>query len=190
MDAARPELEAIKPGVKIALDDIDSRQFDDCIHTNNESEVLSLLSLQSREDGRVSYITQAMTSEECAALRQVMDSSRHLSFWNDQGRENEKARQFRDADTVEVNLPAMATTLWDRISGVFDKTPIVIHHDDTEHVRVHRHEIYPKHSDTVFYENINTLSHYYYFMASTLLFFYRPIHSGNGSFLASGALVD
>ena len=129
-----PDLEAIKPGVKAALDDIDSHLFDICV--NREANTDSIpLSLQTKDDGRLSYVEHAMSSEECAALCRAMDASSHLSFWNDQGRVNEKARQFRDADTVEVNLPAMAATIWGRISEVFDKTPIVIRHDDTEHVR-------------------------------------------------------
>lgn len=155
LESSHPDLEAIKPGVKVCLNDTDSNKFDNCINTNinlninndnnnddnnseqKQSQEQSLsLSLKSREEGRVSYIEHTLSSEECAALCHAMDSSHHLSFWNAQGRENnEKARQFRDADTVEVNLPSMASTIWNRISTVFDKTPISIRHDDTEHVR-------------------------------------------------------
>jgi hypothetical protein len=129
---SHPDLDAIKPGVKVALNGIDSRQFDDCVGINNVTS--EPCSLQTRDDGRVSSVKHALSSEECISLCRVMDSSSHMSFWNDQGRSNEKARQFRDADTVEVNLPVMAATIWSRIVNVFDKTPIVIHHDDTEHV--------------------------------------------------------
>ena len=94
----------------------------------------SEVTVDNKEEGRVTCIAHALSSEECEALCGVMDKSTHLSFWNEQGRENEKARQFRDADTVEVNSPSIASIIWQRISNVFDKTPIVIHDDDTEHV--------------------------------------------------------
>lgn len=135
-DAAQPALASIKPGVKSALNETDSLQFEICITTNDPLK-RSPVTLRTREHGRVSCVDHAMSPDECSALCRLMDSSAHLSFWNEQGRENENARQFRDADTVEVNLPAMAAAIWDRVSEVFDKTPIVIRHDDTEHVRVH-----------------------------------------------------
>jgi hypothetical protein len=131
---AQPDLQSIKPGVKEALSQPDSRKFDVC--TSN-AIIHETLSLQTKEDGRVSYIERTMTAEECDTLCQVIDSTDQLSFWNTQGRQNEKARQFRDADTIEVNLASLAETLWERISPVFDKTPVVIRHDDTEHVRTY-----------------------------------------------------
>lgn len=134
-EVAHPDLEAIKPGVKAALNETESQKFDSCILSQYSGNTESL-TVEKSDDGRVSCVGHALSSEECTALCQVMDSSAHLSFWNDQGRENEKARQFRDADTVEVNLSFMASTLWDRISVIIDKTPIVISYDDTEHVRL------------------------------------------------------
>jgi hypothetical protein len=138
MSEPHPDLDAIKPGVKIAVNEEESRKFD-VLSTSHNCPV----TLETRDDGRVSYVRHAMSKEECENLCKVMDNSDHLSFWNDQGRGNEKARQFRDADTIEVNLPSLASTLWSRIYDVFDKTPIVIRHDDTEHVSIElKHVLY------------------------------------------------
>lgn len=172
-----PDLDAIKPGVKDALSDSEARKYDVC-----SSPHQSPLSFQTRDDGRISFIEHALKNEECEELCRVMDSSDDLSFWNDQGRGNEKARQFRDADTVEVNLPSLASTLWNRISDIFDKTPIVINHDDTEHVRQYCY-------DTPIDFSLSLISNLFCVLLLSL-YVCRRTRNGSESYPASGFHVQ
>ena len=53
-----------------------------------------------------------------------------MTFWNSDGRQNETARAFRDADTVEVVENKLASKLWDRIKDIYDTSPINVTEDN------------------------------------------------------------
>ena len=80
------------------------------------------------------YIDGVFTPEECAMICRQMDSESDptqggaMSFWSELGRDNEQARAFRDADTVEVQHPTLGDLLWQRLLPAFlpsDIAPIV-----------------------------------------------------------------
>jgi hypothetical protein len=63
-----------------------------------------------------------------------IDSCDALSFWNEKGRENDEARMFRDADTIELNSAALAMKIWRRVESSLQLEPISIaeQEDDEE----------------------------------------------------------
>lgn len=133
-----PDLQAIRPGVKEAVTGPDALCFDVCEEQGEEEEVgRQRPQLEEEEDGRVSFVREVLSREECQSLQQAMDSCSHLSFWNDQGRGHDAARLFRDADTVEVTLPSLAEKIWRRVAPVLDLSPIVIGEEDDEHTNPH-----------------------------------------------------
>jgi leukotriene-A4 hydrolase len=76
------------------------------------------------------YVDGVLTPDECRSICQAMDAEEQgaggaLSFWSELGRDNEAARAFRDADTVEVQLPALATMLWERLQRALLPTDLV-----------------------------------------------------------------
>ena len=63
----------------------------------------------------VSYISFTNV-EECQHLRHCCDQSPSLSFWSNLGRDNEHARRFRDANTIEMESIELATLVYNRVA--------------------------------------------------------------------------
>jgi hypothetical protein len=59
-----------------------------------------------------------------------LDRCKNLTFWNAEGRGNEKARVFRDADTVEVIDNNLAGKIWNRVKELYDTAPLNVTEDD------------------------------------------------------------
>ena len=75
---------------------------------------------------RAFYVDNALSQDEGARLRSEIDGCDALSFWNEKGRENEEARMFRDADTIEVQSAALAVKMWRRVQSVLQLQPLHI----------------------------------------------------------------
>lgn len=107
----RPALGVVKPGRKVACCEEQSKIFEECI----ENASVSTGNLNHIIDG-VFYIDNVLSAKECSSLCAVVDEHDLLSFWSTEGRQNESVRLFRDADTIEVNGPGLANSIWSRIS--------------------------------------------------------------------------
>ena len=70
--------------------------------------------------GDVVVVDDFLTKEECASLCAAIDVSPALSFWSAAGRGNDKARAFRDADTIEVDSIEVAKNMWTRIEKLLE----------------------------------------------------------------------
>jgi hypothetical protein len=149
-----PPLSAVKPMDKVALTGAECEVFEACvgeddIGTSARVQVMALCMLPvvaasrgSRAEecseslpcylcrrgikARAFYVDNALSPDECALLRSQIDRCDALSFWNEKGRENEEARMFRDADTIELHSAALALKLWNRVKPLLQLEPVCI----------------------------------------------------------------
>jgi len=134
--AAMPRLAVVKPARKSACA-ADAEVFAACLGP----PVVSTLPMNGTPsiagelcsviDG-VSYIDNVLTPEECVRLCTAIDSSDSLSFWSQAGRENEDARRFRDADTIEVDSADFAATGWTRIKHLVEALSLCVADDECD----------------------------------------------------------
>lgn len=108
----QPELYAIKPARKEALDLLRATVFEDCMQVDFNTEKLSNNTCRLEN---ANYIDGVLTPEECLALCATCDSCKDLKFWSSAGRGDDEARSFRDADTVEVKSRILSDTIWERM---------------------------------------------------------------------------
>lgn len=120
-----PALEIIKPGRKVALSCTEN--FDSCLGINEESSEFVRVT-----DG-VYYVDNALSSEECVRFCNVADKHDSMNFWSPLGREDENTRQYRDADTIELDGQNLANIIWKRIGSlVNDKLDIDVKDDESD----------------------------------------------------------
>lgn len=155
-----PPLSAVKPMDKVALTGAACEVFEGCVGNNDVGtsqrvQVLALcmLPLVSASRGspseecsesqpcylcrrdikaRAFYVDNALSQDECARLRCEIDGCDALSFWNEKGRENEEARMFRDADTIELQSAALALKIWNRVETLLQLQPLHIAEDEDD----------------------------------------------------------
>ena len=62
-----------------------------------------------------------LSSDECLFLTKAIDNNEHLSFWSSANDKTQldSARQFRNADTIELISPSLAESIWGRISATW-----------------------------------------------------------------------
>lgn len=120
-----PTLEYVKPVAKQALEGEDSAIFCEAL---SELQLESLKAqITTLDAGDVVVLDDFLTKEECSALTRLVESHPALSFWSQAGRDDDKARSFRDADTIEVMSEDIASKLWNRMKGCgFDDITISI----------------------------------------------------------------
>ena len=151
-DQDLPDLGFVKPDTKVALLDERTLPFENVLlkradvsvsgtqgSDQNETDTTSpstdaKLKVTSELDGAVMYIDDLLSPEECKELCSLVDSSAELSFWSEAGRTNEKARAFRDADTLEVKSPVLVDAMWRRVQAALGSKErhICIEEDDQE----------------------------------------------------------
>lgn len=157
---AVPPLSAVKPMDKAALTGAACHVFEDCvpdqdIGTSARVQVMALCMLpavaasrgsQSEEcsecqpcylcrqgiKARAFYVDNALSPEECERLRSQIDASDSLSFWNEKGRDNEEARMFRDADTIELHSTELARKMWNRVRPLLQLEPVHIAEEEDD----------------------------------------------------------
>jgi hypothetical protein len=119
-----PPLQSIKPRRKEQLVSEDQRRPYEGVFSaagslpSNASEANAVAVVEPLPG--VIYLDNLMTTQECAMLCEKIDASPSsvLSFWSGTGREDEEARRFRDADTIEIQSPFIAEVLWERVKLV------------------------------------------------------------------------
>jgi len=133
-----PELMYIKPDRKCISD---NNVFDDCFQLDQtlqktiDSTVSNTLPTSDKLYSnfiQAAYIDNVLSSEECQKLRNVIDNNSDLSFWSTAGRENEEARAFRNADTIEVHSSMIANIIWNRVKDSFPFVDINIGNDEMD----------------------------------------------------------
>lgn len=155
-----PDLNSIKPDKKIALLDETAINyhpltFQDINYTSNEiilkeitynnnNNSSSLSSSRAttttikndsnneNNDYNIYIFENVLNSNECNNLKQILKNEKNLTFWNSLGRENESARLFRDADTIEVISNEIAELIWNRIKDISPLNKIIINENDEE----------------------------------------------------------
>jgi len=157
-----PPLSAVKPMDKVALTGAACAVFDDCVSddtvgTSARVQVMALCMLpavaasrgtQSEESecsesqpcylcrrgikARAFYVDNALSPDECSRLRGEIDGCEALSFWNEKGRENEEARMFRDADTIELHSAALALKMWKRVQPLLQLEPVSVAEEEDD----------------------------------------------------------
>jgi hypothetical protein len=129
----KPLLSSVKPDVKIAL----TKETAELYSPNYFQDPFFDLTTVTRNDTHASHgiITfhHVFTSQECAYLRNLVEKEKNLSFWNSLGREDENARLFRDADTVEVIHEELAGLIWSRIEHLVELDLIEIGDEEIDH---------------------------------------------------------
>jgi hypothetical protein len=81
---------------------------------------------------RAFYVDNALSPDECALLRNRIDGCGALSFWNEKGRENEEARMFRDADTIELHSTGLALKMWNRVQPLLQLQAVHIAQEEDD----------------------------------------------------------
>ena len=129
MIAIQPDLNSIMPAKKEALDLQRALVFEDCMLADFKRETLSKCS--SMLDTAF-YIDGVLTISECSALCETCDNCGDLKFWSSAGREDEAARSFRDADTVEVKSKILSDIIWERMKTLIPNPQISIPDDEDD----------------------------------------------------------
>ena len=120
-----PQLDVVKPASKQVLTEQECFAFaralqSPCAVPAAPSPPQSALS------GRVLWVDNLLSAQECGRLRELVDACPLLSFWR--GVASAEARAFRDADTIEMNSAALGQVLWDRLQlrlAIDDHPPLI-----------------------------------------------------------------
>jgi leukotriene-A4 hydrolase len=133
----KPLLSSIKPDRKIKSD---HNVFEECFHNNNNNNNIIITSnvyhaLPTSNEIyknyiQAAYIDNVLTSDECKKLCNTIDNNNDLSFWSASGRDDDEAKAFRNADTIEVQSDIIATIIWNRIKEKFPFIDINIKNDE------------------------------------------------------------
>jgi len=133
MNIVVPSLSSIKPGTKVPLSSDEVLEFEHIFlrqqkqhdnDDNNSQEITWILD-------QVGYIDNVLSCSECQDICNYIDSNNTLSFWSELGRDNEDAKSFRDADTIELNSTNVASMIWNRIaSKISDLEDVVFGEED------------------------------------------------------------
>lgn len=113
--ASRPSFQHVLPNYTTKTAMVGSDDFSRCVSgALNGKTNGSQLTCQNHLGGRVVVLDGLLSPEECALLTATVDAHSQLTFWSAAGRDNDEARAFRDADTVEVCDKTLAGLLWER----------------------------------------------------------------------------
>lgn len=124
-----PTLSSIKPACKVPLNGSQVSEFEQIFECGHDSVSTSSNQITWVLD-QVGYIDGVLSVSECEHICKFMDDCDSLSFWSDLGRNNEEARSFRDADTIELNSITTAANIWNRIASMFRDLQIFFSDED------------------------------------------------------------
>jgi tetratricopeptide (TPR) repeat protein len=119
----RPALNSIVPVSKKALDNSRAKVFEECLQSIHTKQKLNHVNSFTKG---VEYIDGVLTVDECNLLRKTCDNCDELKFWSSAGRNDDAARSFRDADTIEVNSKVLSGMIWERMKHILHTKHIVI----------------------------------------------------------------
>jgi hypothetical protein len=97
---------------------------------SSSSAPLSITALPEGVDA--GYIDGLLTGDECACIRALIDTGDvPLTFWKAGGRDDEQARRFRDADTIELHSESFGDLLWERLSTLLHERVLTVTTDES-----------------------------------------------------------
>ena len=149
-----PDLSNVKPSTKTALGEEQAAAYLSSLFalmtkripmadgsggtaTTDVTDTLQELAVTPlEEDMDAGYIDGALTAEECACIRGLIDAAdAPLSFWNASGRGNEEARRFRDADTIEIHSKAFGDLLWTRLDALLSERVVRVAEEESSELQ-------------------------------------------------------
>lgn len=119
-----PNFQHVLPNYTTKTALVNSDEFTRCVSA--KAVKAESVTCQKYLDGRVVVLDGLLSTEECARLTATVDACSQLSFWSQAGRDNDEARAFRNADTVEVCDEALAGLLWERSKHLLEVPERVI----------------------------------------------------------------
>lgn len=122
IDASKPSMNSIRPAMKVSVSTSITSNFDGCLQPFHQKPNMEMKS-GSRN---LHYIDGVLSKSECEAFCQVSQNCEDLKFWSSKGRNDEAARSFRDADTVEVKSLFLATSIWERMKHLVPHAKIIV----------------------------------------------------------------
>lgn len=128
IDASKPSMNSIRPDTKVSVSMTIASNFDSCLHPFHHKPNMEMKS-GSRN---LHYIDGVLSKSECDAFCHVLQNCEDLKFWSSKGRNDEAARSFRDADTVEVNSVLLATSIWERMKHLTPHAKIIVPDDEDD----------------------------------------------------------
>lgn len=126
--ASKPSMKSIRPDTKVSVSKSIVSNFDSCLHPFHHKPNMEMKS-GSRN---LHYIDGVLSKSECDAFCHVSQNCEDLKFWSSKGRNDEAARSFRDADTVEVNSLLLATSIWERMKHLTPHANITVSDDEDD----------------------------------------------------------
>lgn len=130
MDAV-PTLSSVAPAFKRTLALEETLPYQRCFDQKSPTRQEQTLSLHETSVlPGCKYFDNVLTPTECVKLIDAIDNSEDLSFWSEKGRENDEARAFRNADTIEVNSEDIGCEIWNRVRKHLQGDVIDIAEDD------------------------------------------------------------
>jgi hypothetical protein len=127
VDKGMPTLDSRKAVSKEGITGSQVIEFEKCVLPIH-NEKLSCTNVMKGVD----YIDGALTQAECAALCTLCDDCKELKFWSSAGRNDDAARAFRDADTLEVKSKELSNSIWERMKHLINNPWISIADDEDD----------------------------------------------------------
>ena len=143
MELDEPPLASVMPDEKVPLRGVESDNFFQSVLLSANSSGNMKVLVASEDcvhpglDG-ILYVDEVLNKDCCNQLMFAIDSCAQLSFWSASGRENQDAKRFRNADTIEVHSKSFASLIWQRLSQNFGTWEINIGANEDEDPRWER----------------------------------------------------
>jgi hypothetical protein len=80
--------------------------------------------------GMIRYVDCALSEKTCCLLRELIDASPMLSFWKGGIEKDQKALDFRNADTLEMNSMTFGNSLHKSLNSYYSDIEIYISEED------------------------------------------------------------
>jgi hypothetical protein len=108
----QPALTSVKPAKKVAVDRTIAAEFEKCLdHDLHHAKI----SIGEEPSKGITIIDEVLSKSECDDFCNACQNCSELVFWNALGRDDDAARSFRDADTVEIRSDFLSNSIWKRM---------------------------------------------------------------------------
>lgn len=121
-----PALKSVKPARKVAVDRTIAAEFEKCLDDDLHHAKIFTVEVPSRG---VIIIDEVLSKEECGRFCTACQNCKELVFWNALGRDDDAARSFRDADTVEIKSDLLSDSIWSRMHDLLSDKSILVSDD-------------------------------------------------------------
>ena len=123
----QPALTSVKPAKKVAVDRTIAAEFEKCLdHDLHHAKI----SIGEEPSKGITIIDEVLSKSECDDFCSACQNCKELVFWNALGRDDDAARSFRDADTVEIRSDFLSNSIWKRMHHLLPKKSISVSDDE------------------------------------------------------------